>query len=665
MQIVAKKRQPDVLQDVIDRGLRWLDQQQDEDGFWVAPLESNSCMEAQWLLAFHVMEIDFPHVPALVKGILARQRTDGAWETFYDAPNGDINSTVEAYVALRVAGEQPDSEPMRRARNWIFQHDGLKHIRVFTRYWLALIGEWPWHQTPNLPPEIIHQPRWAPFNIYRFSSWARATLMPLAVLSAKRFSRPLPEDKRLDELFPDGRDNFDYSLPKRGGLLSWDNFFRKVDKVMHRIQDAGGLPLRNMAVERCMEWILRHQDSDGAWGGIQPPWIYSLMALYAHGYSTDHPVIQKGIDTLHHQWSQWEGDALYLQASISPVWDTLLSLLAMQENGRKLEHTPSMNRALDWILSKENNQRGDWAVFTPHAQPGGWAFETANHYYPDIDDTAVAILVLAGFRDGPRDAEVQGPMQRAIDWVLAMQSDNGGWAAFDRNNHTKIITKIPFCDFGEVLDPPSADVTAHVVEALIAAGLSRDTPAIRRALAYLWSQQEDDGSWFGRWGVNYVYGLGAVLPALAAAGEDMQQPRIGKAVNWLIAHQNDDGGWGETCSSYMDPSLAGQGPSTASQTAWGMLALLAANQPQGAEALARAAAWLDETQQDGTWQELHYTGTGFPGYGAGARLESMEGDLSQRFMQGPELARAFMIRYNLYRHYFPLMALGRYQAQFS
>ena len=382
------------------------------------------------------------------------------------------------------------------------------------------------------------------------------------------------------------------------------------------------------------------------------------MALHASGYATDHPVIHKGLDALNHHWSYERGDCRFIQASESPVWDTLLTLMAMQECGRTLENSPSMHSALDWILEQECQHRGDWAQFTPHAEPGGWAFERANRHYPDIDDTAVAILVLSRFKTSSRAAEIAAPLERAINWVCAMQSDNGGWGAFDRNNNTEIITKIPFCDFGEVLDPPSVDVTAHVVEAFAAAGVDSNSKVMRRAIDYLWSEQEPAGCWFGRWGVNFVYGTGAVLPALAAAGEDMSQARAQRAAEWLIKQQNSDGGWGESCASYMDLSLAGNGPSTASQTAWAMLGLLAVNNEACRKALARAEEYLVSTQQDGTWNEPHYTGAGFPGYGFGAHLEDGE-NLSRRFGQGLELARAFMINYNLYRHYFPLAALGR------
>ena len=641
----------------IDDALLWLDQQQDQDGYWVGMLESNSCMEAEWILAFHILGYEYPDQQGLCRGILSKQRADGAWETFHNAPAGDINTTVEVYAALRCAGYAADTPELVRARRWIEAHGGLKHIRVFTRYWLALLGEWPWEHTPNLPPEIIRLPNWAPFNIYQFASWARATLVPLCVLSAKRWARPLPASARLDELFPNGRALFDYRLPRTPQDSPWERFFLRLDRVLHRLQDWGVFAFRRGAVERCLEWIIRHQDADGAWGGIQPPWIYNLMALRADGYPLDHPVMAKGLSALQEHWTYTRGNRRFIQASESPIWDTLLSMMAMQDAGRT-DNDQAMQRAMAWVTSKENDTYGDWAQNNPHLEPGGWAFERANRYYPDIDDTAVALIVLNRASGGP-SGELKTSVDRARDWVLGMQSDNGGWGAFDRNNHHPLITKIPFCDFGEVLDPPSVDVTAHVLEGLSHMGVGLQDPHVQRAMAYIKSEQEADGSWFGRWGVNHVYGTGAVLPALQAIGEDMQQDYVHQAASWLVSHQNADGGWGETCSSYMQRDLIGRGPSTASQTAWGLMGLLAVDVPMYAESIERGLRYLLNSQRDGTWHELEYTGTGFPGYGFGARLAGKTEEQIEAMQQGPELARAFMINYNMYRHYFPLMALAR------
>ena len=627
-------------------------------------LESNACMEAEWLLAFHILGYEYGHEQSLAAGILQRQRPDGAWETYFDAPAGDVNATVESYAALRLTGMAPDAEPLRRARDWIIAHDGLRHVRVFTRIWLALIGEWPWRAIPNLPPEIIRLPSWTPFNIYHFASWARATLVPLAVLSARQHVVPLPGAARLDELFPDGRERFDYSLPKRGRRWSWNGFFRAADGALHAYQRLGWTPGRERAVRSCLDWIVDHQDADGAWGGIQPPWIYSLMALRAEGYELNDPPLANGLQALHRHWSYEREGTRRIQASESPVWDTALMALAMLDCGARIDASDPLRNGIEWLLGQEVLTRGDWAVKSPDVQPGGWAFERANAKYPDVDDTAVVLIVLARVRrqlDGgdPLASRIDAAVVRGRDWMLAMQCTNGGWAAFDRDNDGEILAQIPFSDFGETIDPPSVDVTAHVLEALGELGRDASDPVVARGLAYLRAEQEDSGSWFGRWGVNHVYGTAAVLTALHAIGIDRRQPWVRKAADWLAECQNADGGWGESCASYMDPAFIGRGVTTASQTGWALMGLLATGPEQYADAIESGLAWLLANQRGGTWDEPHYTGTGFPGYGVGARTSLDDAKLPELLQQGPELQRAFMINYNLYRHYFPLMAMGR------
>lgn len=657
------RREP-TLASGVAAALRWMDQQQNDEGFWVGMLESNCCMEAEWLLAMHFLGmLEDPKVPGVTRAILQQQRPDGSWEVYHGASGGDINTTVECYAALRAAGQNPGSEPLRRARQWIMDRGGLRDLRNFTKYWLALVGEWPWDQTPTLPPEMMFLPAWCPFNIYQFASWGRGTIVPLAVLSARRPVRPLPADRRLDELFPEGRDRHDYRLPRRHNWLSWEGPFYAVDQALRRYVGFPFQPGREMAIRLCLEWMLRHQDSDGAWSGIQPPWIYSLMALHVEGYPTQHAVMRAGLRAFDSHWKYQRHGTTRLQASESPIWDTALSLLAMLDCGCDASSHPGMRRALDWLLDKEETRPGDWAMTAPDVPPGGWAFQRANRFYPDVDDTAVILLVLARLRKQLTDpaavAQVAAAIDRGLRWVLGMQCRNGGWAAFDRDNTHFWLTKIPFADYGELLDPPSADVTAHVVEALAELGYARDHHAVARALEYLRREQEDDGSWFGRWGVNHIYGTAAVLPALRAIGIDMREPWVRKAADWIVAHQNDDGGWGESCASYMDDALRGIGPSTASQTGWALMALTAMDSDNYHPALRRGVAFLLARQTGGTWDEPEYTGTGFPGYGVGQRI-----DLSRQghsLGQDTDLQRAFMINYNLYRHYFPLMAMGRAQ----
>ncbi|RZO67234.1 MAG: squalene--hopene cyclase [Parvularculaceae bacterium] len=646
----------------------WLAARQNPDGYWVGRLESNACMEAEWCLALWFMgRDDDPLRERLAESLRVSQSDDGAWRIYHGAPAGDINTTVEAYAALRSVGDAPDAPHMVRAREWILLKGGLTNIRVFTRYWLALIGEWPWAKTPNVPPEVIHFPSWFPFSIYNFAQWARATLMPIAVLSARRPSRPLPADRRLDELFPAGRTSFDYSLPDKPGTDGWDHFFRFADRVLHigqSLTENTGLDFgRNGSVSRALEWIIQHQDADGVWGGIQPPWIYSLMALYNEGYAFDHPVMAKGLAALDDpRWRVDVGDATWIQASTSPVWDTVLTLLAYEDAELNDAHLEKVSDALDWILDQQVLRPGDWKVKAPTLEPGGWAFEYKNYFYPDTDDTAVALIALAPFRDDPswKQKGIDTAIEKGVNWLFGMQSRNGGWGAFDKDNDKQILTKIPFCDFGEALDPPSVDVTAHIIEAFGKLGYSAAHPNIARALDYLKSEQEANGAWFGRWGVNYVYGTGAVLPALEAIGEDMGQQYIQKACDWLISKQNDDGGWGESCASYMDEKLIGVGKSTASQTAWALMGLVAVGREDDEKAIAEGVQFLiDRQTADGTWDEPEYTGTGFPGYGVGQTIKLGDPLLEERLKQGAELSRAFMINYNLYRHYFPLMAMGR------
>lgn len=651
----------------IEGAIDWLHARQAPEGFWVGMLESNSCMEAEWLLAMHFLSVeDHPKKQGIIRCILNKQRKDGAWEIYHDAPRGDINATVECYAALRAVGMSPDDERLRRAREWIFDHGGLTKVRVFTRYWLALLGEWPWEKTPNIPPEIIFFPTWFPFSIYNFSSWARATIVAISILSAHRPVRPLPEDRRLDELFPGGRERMDHSLPRKiEGGLSWKKFFLAMDKVLHGYQKLGLLPARKSAIKHALEWIVRHQDADGAWGGIQPPWIYSMMALHVEGYPLTHPVLSRALAALDEHWSYEKDGGIHIQASESPVWDTLLSLMAMQDCDEDYGSSTSMSRAVDWVLDQQVRTGGDWQVKVKGVQAGAWAFERANNFYPDLDDTAVALIVLARLRELGGDARLDESIRLAWNWVLGMQSSNGGWAAFDRDNDKTLLTQIPFCDFGEALDPPSVDVTAHVLEAFGLLRMERGHPAVAKALEYVRSEQESDGSWFGRWGVNHIYGTAAVLPALHAIGEDMNGPYVRRAADWIVEHQNADGGWGESCGSYMDDSLRGKGSSTASQTGWALMALLSTESADYMEAIQRGVDYLLSRQQDGTWEEPHYTGTGFPGYGVGFRIKLSQQDLAERLHQGAELSRGFMINYNMYRHYFPLMALGRARRYFK
>lgn len=609
----------------IEQACDWLLARQRNEGCWWGELESNVTITAEHLMFTHIMGIrDDGLWQAIAREILSHQREDGSWGNWHTGP-GDLSTTVEAYVALKMAGEDPGSEAMTRARAWILERGGVPKARVFTKMWLAMLGEWPWEATPMLPPELVLLPKWFPLNLYTFASWARGTILPLAILRVKRPVWPLAHEARIDELFPGGREGAHYTLPRKAG--GWAAAFRIADKLLRGWEKLPWKPLRKRALRKSEEWIIARQEVDGCWGGIQPPWVYSLMALKTLGHELASPVVRKGIAGFEN-YAIWEDGKFRLQSCISTVWDTGLALLGLLDAGVPADH-PALRKAGHWLLGEQIFTGGDWQLRCS-APPGGWAFELHNDVYPDTDDTAVVLMALDRL-DLPQQAQ-QFALERGRGWLLGMQSRGGGWGAFDRNNSRAFVRQIPFADFGELIDPPSADVTAHVLECLAQLGDESGSRPLRRGLRYLLRQQEQDGSWYGRWGVNHIYGTGAAIPGLVACGTPPDGASIRHAVNWLLARQNEDGGWGEDVMSYHDPALRGRGPSTASQTAWALLALLAAG--ERGEPVQRGVAYLVRTQTpEGTWEEEAFTGTGFP--------------------------TDFMIRYHMYRHYFPLMALGR------
>ncbi|KAB2361027.1 squalene--hopene cyclase [Actinomadura montaniterrae] len=589
------------------------------EGWWKGELQTNVTMDAEDLLLREFLGIrTADDTREAARWIRSQQAPDGTWANFHDGPP-DLSTTVEAYVALRLAGDEPDAPHMRRAAAFVRGEGGIPATRVFTRFWLAMFGHWPWDELPVVPPEMVFLPRWFPLNVYDFACWARQTIVPLTVVAAKRPVRPLPFE--LEEL-RSGRP------VRRGrrGLPGWDEAFGALDKVL-RVYERRPLPgLRKAALRRAGEWIIARQEPDGSWGGIQPPWVYSLLALHLLGHGLDHPVVRRGLDGLE-RFTIRDAKGRRLEACQSPLWDTVLAMNALVDAGVPGDHQ-ALEAAAGWVVGEEVQGPGDWSVRRPDLPPGGWAFEFDNDYYPDTDDTAEAVLALS--RVGHPEAEPA--IERGVRWMAGMVSRDGGFGAFDADNTRALCRRLPFCDFGEVIDPPSADVTAHVVEALSHRGMA-DSTLVKRAVVWLLKAQEDDGSWFGRWGANHVYGTGSVVPALVAAGVRPEKPAIRRAVRWLERHQREDGGWGEDLRSYRDPEWVGHGVSTASQTAWALLALLAAGE-RGA-AVERGVRWLVEHQRpDGTWDEEHFTGTGFPG--------------------------DFYINYHLYRLVFPLSALGRY-----
>jgi squalene-hopene/tetraprenyl-beta-curcumene cyclase len=619
---------------------------QHAEGWWQGELQTNVTMDAEDLLLRQFLGVRTERdTQAGARWIRSQQRPDGTWATFFDGP-ADLSTTIEAYVALRLAGDDPADDHMAKAAAFVRGAGGLQGARVFTRVWMALFGLYPWDELPALPPEVIFLPSWFPLNIYDFACWARQTIVALTVVAAHRPVRALPFG--IEELQSS-------AVPaKRQGTQPVTSVTRRLqllDRVLHHYERFARLApvralLREPALSRAERWIVKRQEADGGWGGIQPPWVYSMMALQLRGYALDHPVMRAafaGLESFTVREESESGEVRRLEACQSPVWDTALAAIALCDAGGDEAQVP-IGRAADWLIGKEIRVTGDWSVRRPGLQPGGWAFEFANDNYPDIDDTAEVVLALRRALGSSTPASAQA-VRRGVGWVSGMVSGDGGWGAFDADNNRKLCRSLPFCDFGEVIDPPSADVTAHVVEMLasdrhrgVTDGLHADGEGpdllIMGGVDWLTRNQEPDGSWFGRWGANYVYGTGAAVPALVAAGVAVGDPRIRRAVAWLERHQGEDGGWGEDLRSYRDPTWTGRGASTASQSAWALLALVAAGEAAGAAARGGIKFLVETQRSDGNWEEPWYTGTGFPG--------------------------DFYINYHLYRLVFPVSALGRW-----
>jgi len=602
---------------------------QAEDGHILFELEADCTIPSEYVLLCHFLgEIDPEKERRIALYLRDHQGVDGGWPLYHDG-EGDISATVKVYWALKLIGDDPDAPHMKRAREFILERGGAARANVFTRYSLALFGEVPWRAVPVMPAQIMLLPQWFPFHLSKVSYWSRVVITPLLVLYSLKARAVNPTGTTIRELFVTApEDERVYNVNPTGKPVG--NLFLLLDKALRIAEPILLKPGRKRAVDEAVKFFTERLNGEDGLGAIYPAMANSVMALHALGYSHDHPdfaAARKAIDLLLVE----RGDQLYCQPCVSPIWDTCLAAHALMEAGTEKDD-PRLESALDWLLSKEiRNVQGDWTTRRPDLEPAGWAFQFNNPHYPDVDDTAV--IGLAMNRHG--GTRYRGAVDRAAKWVIGMQSSSGGWGAFDPENEHYHLNSIPFADHGALLDPPTEDVTARCLSFLVQAGYGREEPCVARAIEFLKRTQQPDGSWFGRWGANYVYGTWSVLCALNAAGEDPDAPYIRKAVDWLKSRQREDGGWGEDLGSYDERSKDLCKASTPSQTAWALLALMAVGEVDSPE-VDCGIAYLEGAEREGArWAEQYWTGTGFP--------------------------RVFYLKYHGYAAYFPLWALARYQ----
>lgn len=603
------------------------------DGYWWAELESNVTITSEVVLLHKIWGTDQERpLHKAEKYLRSMQKDHGGWELFY-GDGGELSTSVEAYMALRLLGVLENDPALIKAKEFILKRGGISKTRIFTKFHLALIGCYDWKGIPSIPPWIMLFPNNFPFTIYDMSSWARGSTVPLLIVFDKEPVYLKDLNLNLDELYAEGKENVKYELPKNN---NWGDIFLTLDKVFKWTEKNNLVPFHKRSLKVAEKWILERQEDSGDWGGIIPAMLNSLLALRALDYDLYDPIVQRGLKAVDN-FSIEEDDTYRVQACVSPVWDTAWCLRALVDSGLNSDH-PALVQGAQWLLDRQILDYGDWQIKNKEGQPGGWAFEFENRFYPDLDDSAVVVMALHGVTM-PNEKIKQGAIKRCLQWMATMQCKTGGWAAFDKDNDQAWLNDIPYGDLKAMIDPSTSDVTARVLEMLGSCDLSMDTKRVEKALAYLDREQETDGSWFGRWGVNYLYGTSGVLSALAVIAPDTHQNQIEKGVKWLLDQQNPDGGWGETCQTYREPSKKGKGVSTASQTAWALIGLLdagLATKNWATAAIEKGINYLISMQNaDGTWDEEQFTGTGFPCH--------------------------FYIRYHMYYQYFPLIALGRYQ----
>jgi squalene-hopene/tetraprenyl-beta-curcumene cyclase len=617
----------------IERACSFLIWSQREEGYWIAELEADTTLESDYITYLHVIgKFDPVRIEKLARYVRQRQLADGGWNIYSGGPS-EVNATVKAYLALRLAGDSLQAAHMLRASRRVHELGGLEKTNSFTRLYLALLGLTGWEMVPAVPPELMFLPSWSYVNVYEMSSWTRAIVIPLTILYARKPCWPVPGNIRIDELFADPARKtaaFDW-----GPGISWRNFFLALDRGLKAYERLPWKPGRERALGHATRWMLDHLERSDGLAAIYPAMMNSIYALMALGHSPDHSWTSRQIHELG-RFEIEETETLRLQPCLPPVWDTAIATFTLLEADLAPDH-PLLQKAAEWLIGKQITGPGDWQIKNRDAAPGGWAFEFQNDFYPDVDDTAFVLMALQRIRCRDQ-ARLDAAVQRGLSWMISMQNSDGGWAAFDRDNDRSILNHIPFADHNAMLDPSSPDLTARVVECLGQFGWKASHPRLQKAVQYLVREQTPEGAWYGRWGVNYVYGTSGVLRALAAVGANTSHAAM-RGVAWLRSVQNEDGGFGESCATYDNPALMGQGASTPSQTAWGILGLLTAV-PADDHDVKRAVQYLvDRQNNEGSWDEEPFTGTGFP--------------------------KVFYLKYHLYRHYFPLLALARYRQLFE
>ena len=606
--------------------------QQKPDGHWCGELLVDSTLCSDYVVFMHWCgEVDPQLQRKCVRHILKRQLPEGGWNIYHGGPS-EINASVKAYFALKLAGCSVDAPFMQEARATIMRLGGIPQMNTFSKLYLALLGVFPWKYLPAIPVEMVLLPGWAPFHIYKMSSWSRAMLLPLSIINHFKPTRVLPGEKQLHELYPLGTEQADLRLPRSERFWTWRNFFLRLDDTLKFLQPLRLGLLRRRALEAAERWMLERigEGSDGL-ATVYPAMLNCLIALRALGYSKRNPVYAKAEKDFAELFVD-DPEDFRIQPCLSPVWDTAITIISLADSGVPPEHH-ALQKAADWLINKEVRIRGDWAINNSYPEASGWAFEYNNVYYPDTDDTAMVLMALRLVQ--PKDRQSLNELfRRALGWQLSFQCHDGGWGAFDKNVTTPWLEDMPFADHNAILDPTCSDLTARTLELLGYIGFDRNTECVRDAIEYLIATQDDDGSWYGRWGVNYIYGTWQVLRGLSAIGEDMTQDWILRGRDWLESCQNSDGGWGETCGTYENPSTKGIGPSTASQTAWAIMGICACGDLDR-PSVQRGLRYLLRSQKpDGSWDEEQITGTGFP--------------------------RTFYLKYDMYRQNFPLLALATY-----